>query len=191
MAGHEGTAETIELLYESLRAAGVEHFRIGLGHALLYERLLDDLDVPAAARERLLRCLSQNDLVGLDSETHALGLPAQSRRAMATVSRFRGPSELLPTVRAVAPECIDVLEAIAARLRPETAAHMLYDLGVRHGPGYYNDAVFEVYAAGRGAPIGGGGRYDKLCARFGRPLPAVGFALDLDALGLAIGSGSA
>ena len=32
-----------------------------------------------------------------------------------------------------------------------------------------------------GAPLGGGGRYDDLLGRFGRSLPAVGFALDVDA----------
>ena len=40
--------------------------------------------------------------------------------------------------------------------------------------------MFEVYDAALGAPIGGGGRYDDLLGRFGRPLPAVGWALDLD-----------
>ncbi len=42
--------------------------------------------------------------------------------------------------------------------------------------------MFEVYAPGQGHAIGGGGRYDDLLGTFGRPLPAVGFALDVDAL---------
>jgi ATP phosphoribosyltransferase regulatory subunit len=48
--------------------------------------------------------------------------------------------------------------------------------------GYYTGAVFEVYDAAFGAPLGGGGRYDELLGRFGRSLPAVGFALDVDQL---------
>jgi ATP phosphoribosyltransferase regulatory subunit len=35
-----------------------------------------------------------------------------------------------------------------------------------------------------GFEVGGGGRYDTLLARFGRPLPAVGFMLGLDRLAL-------
>src|SRR5438552_3025673 len=35
------------------------------------------------------------------------------------------------------------------------------------------------------ALVGAGGRYDDLMGRFGRPLPAVGLALDLDALATA------
>ncbi len=47
---------------------------------------------------------------------------------------------------------------------------------------------FEVFAAGAGAAVGAGGRYDDLMGRFGRPLPAVGLALDLDALADARGA---
>jgi ATP phosphoribosyltransferase regulatory subunit len=42
--------------------------------------------------------------------------------------------------------------------------------------------IFSIYADGPGEPIGGGGRYDGLLARFGSPMPAVGFGVDLDAL---------
>jgi ATP phosphoribosyltransferase regulatory subunit len=41
-----------------------------------------------------------------------------------------------------------------------------------------------VYAPGLGFEVGGGGRYDTLLARFGRPMPAVGFMLGLDRLAL-------
>ncbi len=59
---------------------------------------------------------------------------------------------------------------------------MIFDLGLVRNIGYYTGAVFEVYDPALGAPIGGGGRYDELLGRFGRPLPAVGFALDVDRL---------
>ena len=41
-------------------------------------------------------------------------------------------------------------------------------------------------AVALGAPIGGGGRYDDLLGRFGRPQPAVGFALGVDRLHMAL-----
>ncbi len=46
--------------------------------------------------------------------------------------------------------------------------------------------MFDVYDPALGMPIGGGGRYDDLLARFGRRLPAVGFALGVDRLHLAL-----
>jgi ATP phosphoribosyltransferase regulatory subunit len=81
-------------------------------------------------------------------------------------------------------------------LAPEVAARVIFDLGLVRNLGYYTGAVFEVYDPALGAPIGGGGRYDELLGRFGRPLPAVGFALGVERLHIALageerGSGSA
>ena len=42
--------------------------------------------------------------------------------------------------------------------------------------------MFDVFASGVGAELGGGGRYDHLIGRFGRNLPSTGFALDVDHL---------
>ncbi len=63
---------------------------------------------------------------------------------------------------------------------------MIFDLGLVRNIGYYTGAVFEVYDPALGAPIGGGGRYDDLLGRFGRALPAVGFALGVDRLHIAL-----
>ena len=71
-------------------------------------------------------------------------------------------------------------------LDPAVGERIIFDLGLSRGLGYYTGAVFEVYDPALGAPLGGGGRYDDLLARFGRPLPAVGFALNVERLHLAL-----
>jgi ATP phosphoribosyltransferase regulatory subunit len=58
----------------------------------------------------------------------------------------------------------------------------VYDLGEVRGLEYYTGIQFEVFVAGAGRAVGAGGRYDDLMGRFGRPMPAVGVALDLDAI---------
>jgi len=63
---------------------------------------------------------------------------------------------------------------------------VIFDLGLVRNIGYYTGAVFDVYDPELGAPIGGGGRYDDLLGRFGRSLPAVGFALGIDRLHIAL-----
>ncbi|MDP1848496.1 MAG: ATP phosphoribosyltransferase regulatory subunit, partial [Solirubrobacteraceae bacterium] len=78
------------------------------------------------------------------------------------------------------------LRAVYALLAPPVAERVIFDLGLSRPMGYYPGAVFEVYDPALGAPIGGGGRYDDLLGRFGRPLPAVGFALTIDALHVAL-----
>ena len=62
---------------------------------------------------------------------------------------------------------------------------VIFDLGLVRDLGYYTGAIFEVYDPALGHVIGGGGRYDDLLGRFGRPLPACGFALFVERMHVA------
>jgi ATP phosphoribosyltransferase regulatory subunit len=71
-------------------------------------------------------------------------------------------------------------------LAPTVAARVIFDLGLVRNLGYYTGAVFQVYDPAYGEPLGSGGRYDDLLGRFGRQLPAVGFALNVERLHIAL-----
>src|SRR5207302_5734008 len=77
---------------------------------------------------------------------------------------------------------------VHALLAGEVANRIIFDLGLVRSLGYYTGAVFQVYDPAYGVPIGSGGRYDELLAGFGRPLPAVGFALNVERLHIALTS---
>ena len=66
------------------------------------------------------------------------------------------------------------------------AERIIFDLGLSRSLGYYTGAIFEVYDGALGVPLGGGGRYDDLLARFGRELPAAGWALNVERLHIAL-----
>ena len=83
-------------------------------------------------------------------------------------------------------EAVTGMRRVHDLLEPDVAARVIFDFGLIRNIGYYTGAVFEVYDPALGAPIGGGGRYDELLGRFGRPLPAVGFALGVDRLHMAL-----
>jgi ATP phosphoribosyltransferase regulatory subunit len=74
----------------------------------------------------------------------------------------------------------------ARRADPELAAALRIDLGEVRGFAYYTGAIFHLLAPGPGEPIGAGGRYDDLLARFDAPMPATGFALHLDPVAWAL-----
>src|ERR1700704_3916797 len=78
------------------------------------------------------------------------------------------------------------MRAVHALLEPQVAARVIFDLGLVRSLGYYTGAVFQVYDPAHGVPIGSGGRYDELLGQFGRPLPAVGFALNIERLHIAL-----
>jgi ATP phosphoribosyltransferase regulatory subunit HisZ len=78
------------------------------------------------------------------------------------------------------------MRALHALLSREVAERVIFDLGLVRSIGYYTGAVFQVYDPAHGVPIGSGGRYDELLGQFGRPLPAVGFALNVERLHIAL-----
>ena len=53
------------------------------------------------------------------------------------------------------------------------------DLGEIRGLAYHSGITFEGFVPGLGEPVCGGGRYDGLMGRYGRDLPATGFAFNL------------
>ena len=78
------------------------------------------------------------------------------------------------------------MRALHALLSEDVAERVIFDLGLVRSLGYYTGAIFQVYDPAHGVPIGSGGRYDDLLADFGHPLPAVGFALDVERVHIAL-----
>jgi ATP phosphoribosyltransferase regulatory subunit HisZ len=179
-AGPEGTAEALTVLCEALDAAGLVNYRVGVGDASLYPRLLDRVGVPAGARPQILHELITRDFVGLQREVERFG-----EEDLARLPQLRGGPEVLDA----APEA-GSLRAVLDLLPPSAAERVIFDLGLARPLTYYTGAIFEVYDAGLGQPLGGGGRYDDLLGRFGRDLPACGWALNVERLHLArVGEG--
>ena len=75
---------------------------------------------------------------------------------------------------------LDRLARVYERLISPGQQAVLIDLGEFRGFEYYDGIVFDVFAPGIGAELGGGGRYDHLMGRFGRAAASTGFALDVD-----------
>jgi ATP phosphoribosyltransferase regulatory subunit len=183
---HEGTAEVVTLLCAALDAAGLKSYRVGLGDASLYPRLLAAVGVDSELHERIVLELAAGDFVGVEREVRELGLEDEAVKLLLRVPQTRGGPEVLERLSAPLEEAVTGMRAVHALLDPEVAARVIFDLGLMRSLGYYTGAVFQVYDPAHGVPIGSGGRYDELLASFGRPLPAVGFALNVERLHIAL-----
>ncbi len=163
--GPEGTAEAVSMLCATLDAGGLTGYRVGLGDASLFPRVLRQAGVKNP--DPILRELASRDLVGLERELEAVGA-----QELLDVARARGGVDVVPEG--------EPLREVFALLSPDVAERVIFDLGLVRTLGYYTGPVFEVYDAAFGSPLGGGGRYDDLLGRFGRSLPACGWALDVE-----------
>jgi ATP phosphoribosyltransferase regulatory subunit len=186
----DGTAEVIEVLAAALDAAGLTRAVIGLGDADLYRQLLGELGVQPEAASGLLDRLAAHDHVGLEADVARLDLDPERRETLVRVPTLRGGPEVLERARleggpATERATARLAETIAALEARGVADRVRIDLGLLRDLGYYTGAILEVYDPALGHILGGGGRYDELMGRFGRPLPAAGFALHLERLHVA------
>jgi ATP phosphoribosyltransferase regulatory subunit len=176
-----GDAEVIALTLEALAAAGLRRHRLGLGDAALYGTLLDELEVAEPEREQLLETLARRDLVGVETRIRDLGLSQAAHDVLARLPTLRGGPEVLDRVNnGPVGRAVDGLRELYELLRERgVEERVIFDLGLVRELGYYTGVVFEVYDPAVGFALGGGGRYDDLLGRFGRPRPACGVALDI------------
>jgi ATP phosphoribosyltransferase regulatory subunit len=181
-----GTAEALTVLCRALEATGLEGYRVGLGDASLFPALMAALAVAEPARAALLDALARRDFVELERALAGAGLAAGDAELLLSVPQRRGGPEVLADLPGPAAEAAGGMRMVHELLEPAVAERVIFDLGLTRSLGYYTGAVFEVYDPALGAPIGGGGRYDELLGRFGRALPAVGFALGVDRLHIAL-----
>jgi ATP phosphoribosyltransferase regulatory subunit len=182
----EGTAEALTVLCAALDAVGLETYSVGLGDASLFPALLERVGVPPERRGALVAELVAGDFVGVEREVEALGLDDESADLLLRVPQIRGGPEVLEDVPEPLDSAVQGMRAVHALLAPGAAARVMFDLGLVRSLGYYTGAVFQVYDPALGVPIGRGGRYDDLLGRFGLPRPAVGFALGVENLHIAL-----
>ncbi|MBD0383917.1 ATP phosphoribosyltransferase regulatory subunit [Paenibacillus sedimenti] len=183
-ASSEADAEVVALAIASLQAAGVDTFKIALGHVgflngLFQETLQGRTDAQQALKEHLLN----RDYVGYREAIKSLALSPEVERELVGVLRLRGGDEICEQARMVSQDPIaqdairhlcevwDVLKAYGV------SEHVVIDLTMIGDFSYYTGMTFEGYAADLGFPVCSGGRYDNLLSQFGRPAPATGFAL--------------
>ncbi|HEX3617651.1 MAG TPA: ATP phosphoribosyltransferase regulatory subunit [Solirubrobacteraceae bacterium] len=184
--GPEGTVEALTVLCDALDAAGLENFRVGVGDVTLYPSLLESLGVGRESRELILTELLSGDFVGVERELARLPLSDADAELLLRVPRMRGGAEVLEGLDGPLQQAGAGMRTLLALLEPRTAERVLFDFGLIDNLGYYTGPIFQVYDPAYGVPLGNGGRYDDLLGDFGRALPAVGFALDVERLHIAL-----
>jgi len=182
----EGEAEVISLCISALEEVGLRRHRLGVGDGQLYRHLLQAFGVPEDRHFGLLEALSRRDLAGLEMRVAELGLPDRDRDLLVRLPQLRGGPEVLERADGPVADAVENLRALHSLLEERGVAdRVIFDLGLVRELGYYTGAVFELYDPAVGFALGGGGRYDDLIGKFGRPLPACGIALDVQRVHLA------
>jgi ATP phosphoribosyltransferase regulatory subunit len=184
--GLEADAECIALAAAALERGGVHGVQVDVGHADFIPGLLESAGLDGDARDVVLAALASRDLVAVEASLEGTDVADAERRLLLAFPTLRGGREILDTaadgLRGERP--LRALRELA-RLWDLLDAHAItdrvhLDLGAVRDWDYYTGPTFEVFSEDSGFPLGSGGRYDALLARFGEALPATGFVLHVD-----------
>jgi len=194
LPGPDGDAEAIALAVEALAAVGLRRPTIDLGHLGLAREVLSALELPDAALGEARRCIAKHDGAGLAEVLKSARGSKSAVDFARLLPELSGAPSVLDDARAQSPNggikrALAELAAIVAAIEVRKLdARLHVDLGEVRGFDYYTGVRFQAFVPGASDAVLRGGRYDGLLARYGRPSPAVGFAVDVDAVAGALES---
>ncbi|MED1944638.1 MULTISPECIES: ATP phosphoribosyltransferase regulatory subunit [Brevibacillus] len=187
-ASVDADAEAIALAVFCLRAAGVETFRIAIGHVDFVDGLLEEEIEDESIRNQFRQFLYERDFVGFRQLLATVDIPSEAKSRLEALLRLQGGKGKIEAARELAGngKARRAVETIASLWESLEAygvtEDLLIDFNLIINLNYYTGVVFEGYAADLGSPLLGGGRYDQLLSQFGRAASATGFAIKMDRL---------
>lgn len=188
LLGASGLRADLEVMVAAIEALkAIEgDYRVELGHAGLFRHLVDRLELPSEAREEIRATIEAKNYGALGGLLDPLG-DSPEAQALRRLPRLFGGGEALEEAESWnldggAAQALGYLRTLYTALQEMgLGQRLMVDLGLVQRNDYYTGVVFSGYVQGRGGPVLTGGRYDKLCERFGPDMPAAGFAMDMDA----------
>ena len=184
--------EMISMLVASLQKAGLKEFQISLGQVMFFRSLLLEADLEPEVEDALRTQISNKNIFAVEEILANADISEELKKAFSALTSLAGSVEMLErakklTDNEIALKAISILEDIYEGLKGcGCEKYVSFDLGMLSKYSYYTGIIFKAYTFGSGDAIVKGGRYDKLLSYFGKKLPAVGFAILVDQLLLAL-----
>src|SRR5689334_6903741 len=186
VAGHDADLEVLRLAAEILARLDLQaNYCITINNVEIFNGVAAHLRLAATAREQLRRLIDTRETAEL--QRFLAVYPKSEARAFQS-TQLTGKRDVLVVARnAIANErsvaALDSLEKLWTAIESLGLADCFeIDLSDVSSLDYYTGLSLKVFVRGAGTSVGRGGRYDGLTGNFGRPEPAVGFVLNLDAL---------
>lgn len=179
-------AEVIALMIASLKEAGLENFKIAIGHIGYANALFKEVLGNQERADVLRRFLYEKNYVGYKEHVKGLPLSSIDKERLLTLLKLRGGIDKVTEAKDLVSsgEASDSLEEInqlwSTLEEFKVTNYLKLDLNIVSHMSYYTGILFEVYADNVGFLIGNGGRYDHLFEKFNRAAPATGFGLHID-----------
>ncbi len=182
-------AETLILAVEAIKGSGIKDFEMDIGHVKYLEGVFSEFNLDNNEREKIKIYLNKRNVVGLRKYLKTF----ENNKILEELLLLRGGEEIFSQVRELTDnklilKAIENLKEVYEFLKDYgVSKYINFDLSLIRGFNYYTGIVFEAFSKSLGYLICGGGRYDNLIEKFSnKKIPAIGFALGIDRIRLAL-----
>lgn len=185
-------AETINLVIESLKAAGLKDFQVTIGHVEYFKGLCESAGICGNDELLLREYISSKNYIQAESLIDSMISDEKQKKLLMMTSECIGDISAIKAAK----EKVNNVRSKSALSRLEkiydalvvfgNEKYVSFDLGMLSKYNYYTGVIFKAYTYGLGDALVKGGRYDHLVEAFGNAKPAVGFVIVVDDLMLAL-----
>ena len=178
--------ESINLMLESLKIAGLDNITLSLGHAGFTASVLQPFKSLGKdifnTIERALSKKSKSDLENIIPDSH------ENKESLLALCDMYGGFEIIDVAKdsfsylETSSLFLNHLNEVVKEFEKNDHINLHLDLGEVQGFKYHNGIVFSAYSDSAGYVLAKGGRYDGLRKSSDQNRPAVGFDLDLIAV---------
>ena len=194
VSGAFSDAQTIAFAVECMKETGLDDFTVDVGHVGFFKGLLSGLGVNEEYTEKVRVSINAKDSVGTMLALKEAGVDGRAAEALLSLPSLFGGEEVFSRAEKLTEDkgalsALEHLKKVHALLKEfGLEKYVSFDLGTVKSLSYYSGIVFTGLTGALGAPVLSGGRYDYLADDFGKHIPAVGFAMGLKRILMALES---
>lgn len=190
LIGMEEKCGDLEILVTALEALKVVDNRkwiLEIGNIAYFNEACRLSNIEGIDKEELADLINTKRMQELNEKLLTLQLTKEQSMFFKMLPWINGDVSILEEARKYAfakelENILDSMQSLYDDLHKLGYEDVNFDLGKAANLNYYTGIIFEAYVEGVGNKVLSGGRYDTLISRYGRNLPATGFAIKLDAL---------
>ncbi len=189
----DADAEMVALTIECLLKSGLKEFQLEIGHAGFFNGLVEEAGFSEKETAKLRSLIESKNFFGVEDLLDNLTVSKELKEIFLKMPEMLNNfDEAIEFVKARS-KSEEVYKAVERLKKLENIIgsygfgdYITIDLSMLSNYSYYTGVIFRAYTYGNGEAVATGGRYDSLVSQFGKDAPAIGLAIVIDQLIIAL-----
>ncbi len=181
-------AEAVAIVADALLKSGLKEFQIEIGHIDFLKGIAKEAELDEESFVELKSLLEKKNFFGVEELISKTCNKPNIIEFFSNLTDYTGSIDVVKAARSIAnneliTNALDRMEKIYTILSYyNLEKYISFDLSFTSSYNYYTGIIFRGYTYGTGEAVVTGGRYDKLLSQYGKDTPAIGFAINIDLL---------